>query len=79
MVPVTASPNSCAINLGSLGRITTRRMFGKTGVFCGGLMLGMVLDDTLYFRVDDPNRGGQSHRNFQSRRGRNLARSSQRL
>jgi DNA transformation protein len=34
-----------------------RRMFGKTGVFCDGLMLGMVRDDALYFRVDDHNRG----------------------
>jgi DNA transformation protein len=33
-----------------------RRMFGKTGVFCDGVMLGMVRDDTLYFRVDDDNR-----------------------
>ena len=36
--------------------ITTRRMFGKTGVFCRGAMLGMVTDNTLYFRVDDENR-----------------------
>ncbi|HEY5210257.1 MAG TPA: TfoX/Sxy family protein [Stellaceae bacterium] len=42
--------------LAPLGRITTRRMFGKTGVFCDGLMFGMVRDDTLYFRVDDDNR-----------------------
>ena len=39
-----------------LGRITMRRMFGKTGVFCDGLMFAMVTDDTLYFRVDDHNR-----------------------
>jgi DNA transformation protein len=39
-----------------LGRITMRRMFGKTGVFCDGLMFGMVTDNTLYFRVDDHNR-----------------------
>ena len=42
--------------LSPLGRITMRRMFGKTGVFCDGLMLGMVRDDVLYFRVDDDNR-----------------------
>ncbi|TAJ86921.1 MAG: TfoX family protein [Reyranella sp.] len=42
--------------LAPLGRITTRRMFGKTGVFCRGLMLGIVSDDTLYLRVDDQNR-----------------------
>jgi DNA transformation protein len=39
-----------------LGHITMRRMFGKTGVFCNGLMFGMVTNDTLYFRVDDHNR-----------------------
>ena len=42
--------------LAPLGHVTMRRMFGKTGVFCDGLMLGMVTDDTLYFRVDDHNR-----------------------
>jgi DNA transformation protein len=42
--------------LAPLGRVTMRRMFGKTGVFCDGLMLGMVTDNTLYFRVDNHNR-----------------------
>jgi DNA transformation protein len=42
--------------LAPLGRVTMRRMFGKTGVFCDGLMLGMVTGNTLYFRVDDHNR-----------------------
>src|SRR6201987_240496 len=42
--------------LAPLGRVTMRRMFGKTGVFCDGLMLGMVRDNTLYLRVDDDNR-----------------------
>jgi DNA transformation protein and related proteins len=42
--------------LAPLGRITMRRMFGKTGVFCDGFMLGMVADNTLYFRVDEHNR-----------------------
>jgi DNA transformation protein len=42
--------------LAPLGSVTMRRMFGKTGVFCDGLMFGMVTDDTLYFRVDDGNR-----------------------
>ena len=42
--------------LAPLGRVTSRRMFGKTGVFCNGLMFGMVTDDTLYFRVDEQNR-----------------------
>ena len=42
--------------LAPLGRVTLRRMFGKTGVFCDGVMLGMVTENTLYFRVDDHNR-----------------------
>ncbi len=42
--------------LSPLGRLTMRRMFGKTGVFCDGLMFGMITDDTLYVRVDDHNR-----------------------
>ena len=35
--------------LSPLGRITTRRMFGKAGVFCDGVMLGMITENTLYF------------------------------
>jgi DNA transformation protein and related proteins len=31
-------------------------MFSKTGVFCNGLMLGIVTEDTLYFRIDEQNR-----------------------
>ncbi len=42
--------------LAPLGKVTMRRMFGKTGVFCDGLMLGMVTDDTFYVRVDAQNR-----------------------
>jgi len=42
--------------LAPLGHIAMRRMFGKTGLFCDGFMLGMVRDNTLYFRVDDHNR-----------------------
>jgi DNA transformation protein len=42
--------------LAPLGRVTMRRMFGKTGVFCGGLMFGMVTNNMLYLRVDDHNR-----------------------
>ena len=39
-----------------IGHVTMRRMFGKTGVFCDGVMLGMVTENTLYFRVDSRNR-----------------------
>lgn len=42
--------------LAPLGRVTMRRMFGKSGVFCDGVMFGVVAEDTLYFRVDEHNR-----------------------
>lgn len=42
--------------LAPLGRLSLRRMFGKTGVFCDGFMLGMVRENVLYFRIDDHNR-----------------------
>jgi DNA transformation protein len=42
--------------LAPLGSITTRRMFGVTGLFCEGVMFGVVAEDTLYARVDDHNR-----------------------
>ena len=42
--------------LAPLGRITLRRMFGKTGVFCDGVMLGMVTENMLYLRVDALNK-----------------------
>jgi DNA transformation protein and related proteins len=42
--------------LAPLGRVTLRRMFGKTGVFCDRVMFGMVSDNMLYLRVDEHNR-----------------------
>ena len=42
--------------LAPLGPVGLRRMFGKTGVFCDGVMLGIVADNVLYLRVDEGNR-----------------------
>jgi DNA transformation protein len=36
--------------------VTVRRMFGGVGVFREGLMFALVVDDTLYLKVDDRNR-----------------------
>ena len=43
--------------LGALGAIKVRRMFGGAGVYCDGLMMGLIAGDVLYFKVDDQNRG----------------------
>ncbi|MCB2100879.1 MAG: TfoX/Sxy family protein [Rhodobacterales bacterium] len=42
--------------LAPLGPVAVRRMFGGGGVFLDGLMLGLIVDDTLYFKTDDGNR-----------------------
>jgi DNA transformation protein len=56
MVASDSFANFLREQLAPLGHVSMRRMFGKTGVFCDGVMLGMVRDNTLYFRVDDDNR-----------------------
>jgi DNA transformation protein len=42
--------------LAPIGRVSMRRMFGKTGVFCDGVMFRMVTENVFYFRVDEENR-----------------------
>lgn len=56
MVASTEFASFLREQLAPLGYVTTRRMFGKTGVFCDGVMFGMVTENILYFRVDSENR-----------------------
>jgi len=56
MVASTEFASFLGDQLAPLGDVTTRRMFGKTGVFCEGVMFGMVTGNVLYFRVDSQNR-----------------------
>lgn len=42
--------------LASLGHIVFRRMFGGFGVFCDGLMFGLINDGVLYFKADADTR-----------------------
>ena len=56
MVASTEYANYLCDQLAPLGHITTRRMFGKTGVFCEGVMFGMLTENVLYLRVDSQNR-----------------------
>jgi DNA transformation protein len=39
-----------------LGRIAFRRMFNGAGLYCDGVIFGLILRDALHFRVDDANR-----------------------
>jgi DNA transformation protein len=43
--------------LAPLGRVTARGMFGGYGLYCDGVFFGIVLDNVIYLKVDDRNRG----------------------
>jgi DNA transformation protein len=41
--------------LGDLGGVTSRRMFGGVGLYRGELFFGLIDDDTLFFKTDASN------------------------
>ena len=43
-------------HLEPLGHITLKRMFSGAGVYCDGVIFGLILRDALHFKVDDSNR-----------------------
>jgi DNA transformation protein len=42
--------------LGTMGSVTSRRMFGGHGIYQDGLMFALVTGDVLYFKTDDETR-----------------------
>lgn len=42
--------------LGELGDVTPRSMFGGVGLYQRGVFFGLLARDTLYMKVDDRNR-----------------------
>src|SRR4051812_7674041 len=40
-----------------IGPIDLRPMFGGHGLYLGGTIIGIVLDETLYLKTDDVTRG----------------------
>lgn len=43
--------------LGPLAKVRSRRMFSGVGLYADDIFFALVMDDTLYFKVDDANRG----------------------
>ncbi len=41
--------------LGGLGAVSARRMFGGVGLYRGELFFGLIDDDTLYFKTGESN------------------------
>jgi DNA transformation protein and related proteins len=50
--------------LAGLPRITSRRMFGGIGLYSDALFFGLIDNDTLFFKVNDSNRGDYVARNM---------------
>ena len=42
--------------LGCIGPVAAKRMFGGVGLYSEGLFFGLIAGDVLYFKVDDENR-----------------------
>jgi len=43
--------------LAPLGTVSIRNMFGGAGIYCRGVMFGLIVADKLYLKVDDETRG----------------------
>jgi DNA transformation protein and related proteins len=43
--------------LAGLGKVASRRMFGGVGLYHEERIFGFIAGDTLYFKVNDSNRG----------------------
>ena len=40
-----------------LGAIRSKKMFGGFGIYCDGVMFGLIAGDILYLKADDTNKG----------------------
>ena len=43
--------------LATVGALTSRRMFGAMGIYAGGVIFSMIVDETLYLRLDEAGFG----------------------
>ena len=42
--------------LDNWAEVSVRKMFGGAGLYCDGIMFGLIADDVAYLKVDDSNR-----------------------
>jgi len=65
---MSVSPTFRTFVLEQLGRVVSevraRSMFGGVGIYSGQLFFALIDDDTLYFKVDESNRGDFEERSL---------------
>lgn len=42
--------------LAPLGKISNKKMFGGHGIYCDGVIMGLVIDEAFYLKVDEETR-----------------------
>ncbi len=42
--------------LDPLGKISTKKMFGGHGVYCNSVIMGLVINEALYLKVDEQSK-----------------------
>jgi DNA transformation protein and related proteins len=52
MSTIDGTVSFLADTLAPLGHITARRMFGGAGVYCDGVIFGLIVEDVLYLKAD---------------------------
>ena len=60
--------------------VTVKRMFGGAGIYCQGLMFGLVFDGAIYLKVDEtsvPDFEREGSRPFTYTRAKRSARAGQ--
>jgi DNA transformation protein and related proteins len=59
LMPVNEEYLDYAVDqLGCIGEVVPKKMFGGVGLYREGLFFGLIAGDVLYFKVDDENRRG---------------------
>lgn len=62
--------------LDGLGDVTSKKMFGGVGIYCGGLFFALIAGDELYLKADARTRsrfeaaGGKPFRPYPNRAGK---------
>ena len=64
--------------LADLDGVSSRAMFGGYGLYKNGIIFGMIVDDTLYFKVGEDNVGdykaqGSKPFTYQAKNGKKVA------
>lgn len=45
--------------MGAAGAIAARKMFGEYGVYCDGIFIGVICEDTLFLKVTEAARSAE--------------------